>query len=302
LLVEALRPNKTDALAYIDGNDAAPVKYAHVVLDNRATTEAFFQDIVVGPLPVDNVTTTWAPLTYPYTKQSNGTVRNLGADDDDALYGDWLYVVGASVADITLDLWNGTAMGLDNDTLDIWGIDPLYQTDGRIKRWDTFWNFPTDQFDAETLLPLGLFFMSDVTGRDPSQWTLEGWLYNDVFYETLDDFRAAFSSPGFQKLGTNVEGDWARSDQQGPVLPMDTAYPPTQVAPAGSRFAVDAEQKYVEWMDFSFYIGFTRDTGMALYDIRYKGERLLYELGLQEALAHYAGELSWGRPSQKARN
>jgi len=70
---------------------------------------------------------------------------------------------------------------------------------------------------------------------------------------------------------------------------MDTAKPPVQVAPAGSRYAVDPEEKYVEWMGFSFYIGFTRDAGMALYDIRYQGERLIYELSLQEALAHYAG-------------
>lgn len=42
-------------------------------------------------------------------------------------------------------------------------------------------------------------------------------------------------------------------------------------------------------MDFSFYIGFTRDRGMALYDIKHKGQRVLYELSLQEALAHYAG-------------
>jgi hypothetical protein len=34
---------------------------------------------------------------------------------------------------------------------------------------------------------------------------------------------------------------------------------------------------------------FTRDTGMRLYDIKYKGERVAYELGLQEAIAHYAG-------------
>lgn len=288
LLIEALLPNKTKALSYIDGCSRPPAKYAHVVLDVRATTEPYYQDITVGPLPVDNTTTTWAPLTYPYTKKNSGKVRNLDADDD-ILYSDWIYLVSASVADITLDLWNATALGLDNDTIDIWGLDPLWQENGKILRWDTFWNFPTDEFDAETLLPLGLFFMSDVTGRDPSKWKLEGWLYNNIFYNTTEDFRAAYWSPGFEKLGANVEGDWARSDQQGPILPMDTVYPPTQVAPAGSRFSLDAEQKYVEWMGFSFYIRFTRDTGMALYDIRYKGDRILYELGLQEALAHYAG-------------
>ena len=28
---------------------------------------------------------------------------------------------------------------------------------------------------------------------------------------------------------------------------------------------------------------------MRLYDIKYRGERIIYELGLQEAIAHYAG-------------
>jgi primary-amine oxidase len=278
-----MRPNKTDALSYIDAGTPAPTKWAHVVLDNRATDAPYFADILVGPLPIDNATTSWSPLTYPYTKQNGGQVRNLDADGDDALYSQWLYPIGASVADITLDLWNGTAMGLDNDTLDIFGIDPLWQeSDGSVIRWDSFWNFPTDDFDAETLLPLGLYFGSNVTGRDPSKWTVLGWLYNDVFYPTTEAFRAAYWGGEVTKLGANVEGDWARSDQQGDVLPYDTVYPPTSVAPAGARFAVDPEAKYVEWMGYSFYIGFTRDTGMALFDVRYKGERLLYELGLQE--------------------
>lgn len=35
---------------------------------------------------------------------------------------------------------------------------------------------------------------------------------------------------------------------------------------------------------------FTRDTGVRLYDIKFKGERIMFELGLQEAVAHYAGQ------------
>ncbi|KAK3690111.1 amine oxidase catalytic domain-containing protein [Podospora appendiculata] len=287
-LIEAMWPNKTDAISYIDGNATTPTKYAHVVLNFRATENPYYADILVGPLPIDNKTATWEPLTYPYTKQSGGHVRNLDADSD-LLYSEWIYPISASIADITLDLWNGTALGLDNDTLDIWGIDPLWQDDGRIIRWDSFWNLPTSEFDSETLLPLGLYFGSDITGRDPSQWKFEGWFYNNIFYETTEDFRSAYFSSCFKKLGANVDGAWAHSDRQGPVSPNDAAYPPESVAPAGSRFALDRKEKYVEWMDFTFYIAFNRDTGMALYDIRYKGERILYELGLQEALAHYAG-------------
>lgn len=296
-------PNKTDALAYLDGNAAPPRRYARVVLAHRATEEPYYAEIMVGPLPIDNVTTVWEPLDFHHTKKSGGRVRNLDADMD-TLYDDWLYKISASIADITLDLWNGTAMGLDNDTIDLWRIDPLWQDDGRVIRWDAFFNLPTGEFDTMTLLPLGLYVMSDVTGRDVSKWKLEGWFYNNVFYETTEAFREAYWSEGFVKNPPNVDGDWAGLDRRGPVPPMDTAHPPILVAPAGSRFAVDRQQKYVEWMDFAFYIGFSRDTGLALYDIRYKGERLLYELSLQEALAHYAGKLfhtPWLGPAAEGR-
>ncbi|KAI0123803.1 membrane copper amine oxidase [Xylariales sp. AK1849] len=288
LLVELQIPNKTDVVAHVDGGGPAPARYAHVVLDNRATEDPYFQDILVGPLPLNTATASYQPLEYPYTRKTAGKVRNLGADDD-TLDAEWLYKIAGEVADITTDLWGGAATGADNDTLDVWGIDPLWQDDGRIIRWDMFWNLPTDEFDCETLLPLGLYFKSDVTGRDPSQWSLKGWLYNNVFYETTEAFRAAYWSGALEKLGVNTEGSWAQTDPQGPGLPYDSNCPPTTIAPSGSRFAVDYERKYVEWMDFSFYIGFSRDTGMSLYDIKYKGERLVYELGLQEALAHYAG-------------
>lgn len=39
LLVELTVPNKTDVLAYVDASAAAPTRYAHVVLDNRALDE-----------------------------------------------------------------------------------------------------------------------------------------------------------------------------------------------------------------------------------------------------------------------
>ena len=119
LLVELMIPNKTDVLAYIDGDAKPPTRYAHVSLDLRATDEPTYTDILVGPLPVNNLTTTWEGLEYPYTRKTGGSIRNLDADED-TLY-QWIYNVSATISDITLDLWGGTALGLKNDTLDIWG-------------------------------------------------------------------------------------------------------------------------------------------------------------------------------------
>ena len=287
LLIEIMPPNKTDVVSYLDDNGPAPARYAHVIIDHQATLEPYYQDLLVGPLPLNNATVTYESLTYPYTRKTEGRVRNIVADQNVVFY-EWIFNQTASLLDITLDLWNGSMLGLANDTLTVWGIDPLMQDDGII-RWDMFWNKPTTDFDSGTLLPLGLYFKSNVTGRDPSKWTIDGWLYNDIFHPTTEAFKAAYWSPGFVKLPANIDGAWAWTDQEGTIPPFDTNYPPTGIAPSGSRYSVDAEQQYVKWMDFEFYISFSRDTGMHLHDIKYKGDRIIYELGLQEALAHYAG-------------
>lgn len=157
-LVELRYPNKSDVVPYLDGDETTPLRFANIRLNNRATEDAHYAEIQVGPLPVRQNVTEWTPLGYGWTRKSSGKVRNLYADA--ATMEQWTYNISATIADITLDLWNGTALGLQNDTLAIFGFDPMWQDDGRIVRWDSFWNNPTDEYDAITLLPLGLSFKS----------------------------------------------------------------------------------------------------------------------------------------------
>lgn len=41
-------------------------------------------------------------------------------------------------------------------------------------------------------------------------------------------------------------------------------------------------------VDFTFYLSSSKYLGTQLHNIKYKGERIIYELGIQEAMAHYA--------------
>ncbi|TLD26778.1 hypothetical protein PspLS_05308 [Pyricularia sp. CBS 133598] len=205
----------------------------------------------------------WRPLSHAFNKNTDAVkVRNLLADFE--AQERWLFRHTREINDITWDLFNGTILGLNNDAMDAWGIDPI-------------------------LLPTGLFALSDFTGRDHKKWQLEGWLYNGVFYNSTEEFHAAHRRPGFEKIGVNVEGGWTSGDHQGPMMPLDDRAAPRLVAPTGCRFSLEKEQRYVEWMGFSFFLGFTRDAGTSLHDIRFEGERILYEIQLQEALSHYAG-------------
>ncbi|KAF7290310.1 Amine oxidase [Mycena chlorophos] len=291
-VVDLVAPNKTDALNYLDNGGPIPPRYALARIAFGAPEKPYLQDFIVGPLPITNEST-YASLDWQTTK-GVAKINNNVPDDETTL--EWCYNVTATVADIVLDLLNGTATGADDDTFDIWGNDPLSQEeiDGETHfiLWSTYWRFPSGDysiFDGETLLPQGLFFKSDVTGRDPAKWKLLGWLYGGIFYETTAEFRRAWEKPDFVKYELNLPSSWIGTDQVGTPLPADSRTPPLAVQPTGQRFSVDVDQKYVEWMDYSFYFTFTRDTGMRLFDIKYKGQRVMYELGLQEAIAHYAG-------------
>ncbi|KAK8130921.1 membrane copper amine oxidase [Apiospora sp. TS-2023a] len=293
ILVEAMMPNKTAVLPYLDGSAPAPERYAHVLLSNRASEKPTYEDILVGPLPLDNATAKYFPLEFPFTRKTEGKVRNLDADGPVAQAA-WLHPIGRSIEDIAMDLWGGTLSGYENDTMRLGSTDPIWQgEDGTVKRWYGVSRMPSSLYDTGSIMSAGLYVKSDVTGRDPSKWKLEGWYYNGVFYETTEAFRTAYFSPGFEKIGRDPDGQWAWTERQGDPYPGDETPPPMAVAAGPPRHKVDVERQYVEWMDFSFYLGFTRDTGLAFYDIKFKGERIMYELGLQEALAHYAGSDPW---------
>ena len=114
-------------------------------------------------------------------------------------------------------------------------------------QWNQFWGISTSFIFDETLLPTGLQFKVNVTGRNPTGWSVLGWYYNGIFYETADDLRKAIEAPGFPIPGPNVDGPWGSTDQAGEMLPNDQLYPPISIQPDGPRFSLDIKEKYVEW-------------------------------------------------------
>jgi hypothetical protein len=114
----------------------------------------------------------------------------------------------------------------------------------------------------------------DTTSKNEA---LMGILYNGIMYDSVSKFRSAWSSPGFVKLPKPQAGDWCRTDRSGQSMPYDSEPGPVQVS-RNQRYSVDYANQYVEWMDFSFYMGVTKGQGLSLYSISYQGERIIFEL------------------------
>ncbi|KAJ9639223.1 hypothetical protein H2204_003834 [Knufia peltigerae] len=287
VLVELLQPNKSDALPYLNGEGPKPDRYSKATIQFQATLEPYLKEFMVGPLPVSNETTL-QPLDYPFNK-GVGMQRIYNADPEQ--YGIFLANISASVEDILMEMFNGTYTNSPDDPITIGPSDPLWIDDktGAVTTWNEYTPSPTGMYGTGSLLRGGLAVRTDLTGRDPSKWSVLGWYYNGEFFKTTDEFKSAFHNGTFEYFKPTPDGDWGVTAPNAPALPHDEIPPPVSVQPAGPRFGVDTEETYIEWMDYSFFIGFTRDTGMRLFDIKYKGERIVYELGMQEAVAHYAG-------------
>lgn len=72
------------------------------------------------------------------------------------------------------------------------------------------------------------------------------------------------------------------------MLPGDDVQGATQTNPAGSRFNITGET-HIEYLGWAFDWSITPITGVTLWDIRFQGERIVYEMGTQEVYVPYSG-------------
>ena len=232
---------------------------------------------MVGPLPVSTQTQI-LPLEYVFNSGRN-YIKNPIQDFFAIMeYGT---SIAQNMSDITEELLGATA-NPDNSN------DPhgllCWPRGSRIERggmsmWFQIFR-PGVGSGARTLLPQGIYAKIDARSSDIEDWTTGELYYNGVIYEGIEDFRAALDDPDFLRTPANDDGSWTDTEVFESQPPGREMPPPVSVQPYGPRYRFDREQQFVSWFGFEFYI-------TTLFDIKFKGERVMYELGLQEALAHY---------------
>jgi len=96
-------------------------------------------------------------------------------------------------------------------------------------------------------------------------------------------------SPRFQHAPLNLNGAWTDTEDFGEGPPGRELPPPTMVQPAGPRYKIDTGEKFISWMGFEFFLSTCQERGLSLHNIKFDSDSVIFEVGLQEALAHYAG-------------
>ncbi|KAK8103118.1 hypothetical protein PG984_016264 [Apiospora sp. TS-2023a] len=297
--LETLQPNKSDILPYLWPNQAAaPQRWAKAVLSQRLNGRSHYSYHAVGPLPVssspDNKTRV-VPLTYPFTAGGRNYVTKDMPDLVSIM--NFTQALAESVSDITVELLGAKVDREDPNGPDSLLAFPRFSWDevGHLFGWVQLFR-PGYNSGANSILPQGIYTRIDAVdgsagvADNTTEWKAGEWFYNGVMYETLDEFRAAIREPGFLKTPPNLDGPWTdtedfESQPAGREFP-----PPISIQPLGPRYQLDRKERYVSWFGFEFYFASTQATGVSVHDIRFKSEQVMYELSLQEAMAHYAGD------------
>lgn len=110
-------------------------------------------------------------------------------------------------------------------------------------------------------------------------------VYNHQIFPDIDSFVEAYHNGTLRRMPHRPDqtSDTKWSTRIRPNVTesrdLDDLPGPRQVSFAGLRFRVNRALQYVSWMGWGMYLGFDRDMGLSLWDIRFKNERIVYEVG-----------------------
>ncbi|KAL4249686.1 Amine oxidase [Abortiporus biennis] len=285
--IEAYRPSKGDALAYLSSplEENLPKRYARVTIHHGAVAAPVVMDYLVGPLPI-NGDTGIRNLTEIYHRDSipfnaRGYAGDVGSD-----LSPLLNKIMTPILNLTHELFGINA----SDSL-VAGVHGPFSFDGTYRRAWISWR---RNVAGPWLHPLGLFLFVDHSGPDPSKWKMEKLVYNQQVFKTTEELLDAYNNGTLRLLPSRLDRndtEWSTRKRPDPKFKLDLDHlpGPRSVSFAGLRFRVDRATQYISWMGWGLYLGFDRDMGLSLWDLRFRGERLIYELSPQEAIGQYAG-------------
>lgn len=272
--IDTLHTNKSDMVPYLeDARMGPPPKYARVIIFRGAIDEPDSQEFMVGPLPVGPETRI-ERLDYIYNGGRGGSVPFNGRYFDgvrSAAAEPLLISVMAEVADITEELVGGVYYGRNEGRTNLATTAAMPMSfDGTTTFWTVQFRYPGP---TTYLLPLDLYVMLDCPGLDPSKFKLKGIVTKSRFFPTTTALRAAWDAGELEAdVQQTRDYDWALLDykpEQG-TRDLEDRLAPQSLEIGGRRYRLDFEQRYVEYMGWSFYLSFTRSLGFMFYDIRFR--------------------------------
>lgn len=292
--VDFLPDAKSNVLRSIDGGQAYAGRYAKAVvfhLQNEATARVV--EYKIGPIkafPLGSsvpVAAMRLPGNYARSTSLPATMRPT-IDTEFVLMGE---VVAAAMGQLTN--LTRVSYGTTYEQGDMTWTDSAPR--GFTKATRQTWIWLMWSREGMYALPMGLSMLIDHKSLDASAWRVLQLSYNGQGpFNSVAALADAFNSGKLSILnypappsGTPAAPLWSSMRRRGNVRPLETLEPPKTINPGGLRYVVQGRQ--VAWLSWTMHLGHELIAGLKFNDIRFRGQRIVYELALQDAYASYSG-------------
>ncbi|KAL7990931.1 hypothetical protein Chor_014361 [Crotalus horridus] len=265
-------PPKAAVLQFLDYQEVKPAREALVVVHFGNQPVPNVTEFVVGPLPKPEY---HQDITLPkYGKMLPYFQRMPLINDVVKIYKMLLlkeyfkapnFMIKALNYPAKIFMFNFALPGLKSGDRKIW-LNHLQYTPGSY------------------LHPVGLEIQVDISSLDHSQWNVVNVFYNGQYFEDMKDIEKQFNMGKVKvnKVKTPpLDGGYSSLKQR--VPPEEPS--PLHYEPRGPRYRI--QNNHVTFMDWSLAFGIDVYRGPRMFDVRFRGERIIYELSLQDASIFY---------------
>ncbi|XP_078501470.1 amine oxidase [copper-containing] 3-like isoform X1 [Lissotriton helveticus] len=276
-------PKKDQTLRFLDSGGQAPAREALAVVFFGQQLMPNVTEFIVGPLPnptyLRDVTLEKYKGGLPYHR------RQVTSKEYSLVYKS----IGQKVDDMA-PLFFKEVLGVLNDT-DLAGLTtaPRGFESGDRSTW--FVLFQDTPGSGYFIHPVGLEVLVNHKSLNTSEWTLDKVFYNGQYFNSMEELETQYKAGKVKSVkitklppGEEIGSLITRSK-------MMTAVP-FHFEPKGARYSVKNNQ--VLFQSWRFAFGVSVSSGMRLFDIRFNGERIVYELSVQDAISLYGSNAPGG--------
>ncbi|XP_057316443.1 amiloride-sensitive amine oxidase [copper-containing]-like [Hydractinia symbiolongicarpus] len=284
--VELYLPNKKEALEYLDNNGPKPRREAIVSLQTSYNVSYY----VVGSLPTPNhhYLAKFADRQNPSETKpdeailnNNPTIKKLGFDHASIMWplfkATFETLKGYATAEIGFE--NGLSIALSGATE---------------QRKNEFFGDLLFQFNLQ--FPPHLQFLDvitfrlNLTSKDENKWRVIQIFYNQKAYSSAEEIMQRYNRGELHikkiKRIPDVVLQRANLKRRGSQLNYFPSIEPLTFYPNGPRFSIQGRK--ITYFDWQFNYMVQASTGPAIFDVRFKNQRIAFEISLQEASSLYA--------------
>ncbi|XP_063158047.1 membrane primary amine oxidase-like [Candoia aspera] len=266
-------PPKAETLSFLDHGGSRPPRQAVAIVYFGNQPDPNITEYVVGPLPQPmyhrDVTVQKYGGQIPYYRRPS-----LIAEHKQMAH--FLH----STLFPTAPSFMREVLNYDGANLAAMATSPKGMKSGDRATWLILYQNVTGYF----LHPVGLEVLIDHSSLDISHWIVKKVFYGGQYYRDMAHLEREFTEGHMHVEKVNrVPADGGFSSMKPKVHPANLG--PLNYEPFGPRYSVKNNQVHSSSWSFAYRMALHR--GPQLFDIRFKNERVVYELSVQDTMSIY---------------